>query len=331
MNVIFTKEVFRRIILWSLGLFWTGLLVVRAATLEDVSPQFGTNTAIIWKAHTNHLSARYWTYTRSPQVFSAAAISNAIVLAGFEKKGFPRPTTNDVVLWADHSNMEPKPPSFCIFPKYGEMSFTLGDRIPDPPDALHDEAAVKRAFKCVALLGVNEADLLPTNTATSAIYGVFLTRRLDGVPFVFENEGFQIQFGRDAKIRQFALSWPKLERDEYRATATPEEMIRCIRGRKTPVLPVDDEPDYFARIRRLAHARKLTITGITAYYNEGRYGEEPRANEPPNHITPIVELDALADFGTNSVSLKLYSPILSVDVKKLMESSTTIKKSKPVK
>ena len=71
---------------------------VVASSLEDVSLHFSTNTAIVWRAPTNHLPTRFWTYKIVPQVFSATAISNGIVLAGFEKKGFPRPSTSDVVL-----------------------------------------------------------------------------------------------------------------------------------------------------------------------------------------------------------------------------------------
>jgi hypothetical protein len=301
------------------------------ATLEDISPQFATNIPIVWQASTNHLPARFWTYKRLPQIFSAAAISNGVVLASFEKKGFPRPSTNELVIWADHPDMEPKPPYFSIFPKYGQMSFTLGDRAPNPLDLLNDEVAVKRAFKYAALLGVNVTDLMPTNTASSGSYGVFLTRRIDGVSFVFENEGFQIQLGRNGKIQQFGLLWPKLERYENCATATASEMIRCIRARKTPVLPMDDERDYFGRIKSLARARKLMITRITAYYNEGRFGEEPSQNEPPHEVIPVALLEAIADFGTNTVPLKLYSPILSIDAKKLLDTATTGKKPKGVK
>ena len=124
-----------------------------AGTVEDFSLHFSTNTPITWRAPTNHLPKRFWTYKRLPQVFSAAAISNGIVLAGFEKKGFPRPSTNEVVLWADHPDAEPRPPYFAIHPKYGQMSFTLGDRAPDSQkDVARDGAAVRRALKCAALL-----------------------------------------------------------------------------------------------------------------------------------------------------------------------------------
>jgi hypothetical protein len=297
------------------------------ATLEEASPQFGASTAIVWQAPTNHLPSRFWTYKRLPQVFSAAAISNGIVLASFEKKGFPRPSTNEIVLWADHPEGEPRPPDFAILPKYGQLSFSLGDRAPDSPhDIARDEAAVKRALKCAALLGVNPAELAPTNAASAGIYGVSLARQIDGVPFLADTEGLQIQFGKDGKIRGFSLQWPRLERDKNCATASPSEIIRCIRARKTPVYPIDGEPDYFARIKSLAHARKLIITQIKAHYAEGMFGEELPENEPSKHVIPVAELEALADFGTNTVPVRLYAPILSADVKRLLESGATIHK-----
>jgi hypothetical protein len=324
------KNTFAKEIITVTMLVFCFTLVNCGVTLEDVSPQFGTNTAIIWQAPTNHLSPHFWTYKRLPQIFSAPAISNGIVLAGFEKKGFPRPSTNELVLWADHSDIEPKPPYFSVFPKYGQMSFTLGDRAPNSPDNLHDQAATERAFKCAALLGVNLAELLPTNTATSGLYGIFLTRQVDGVPFRGDDEGFQIQFGKDGKILQFCLLWPKLNRDEYCATATPTEIIRCIRSRTTPVIPDDDGPGYFARIRNIAHARKLTIIRLRPYYADGRFGDNP-SDGPSKYVTPIAELETVADIGTNAVPVKLYSPLLSADVKRLLEGGSTADKQKGAK
>jgi hypothetical protein len=301
--------------------------VSNAATLEDVSPHFGANTAIVWQALTNQLPARFWTYRRLPQIFSVGAISNGIILAGFEKKGFPRPSTNELVLWADHSDIEPKPPYFSVLPNYGQMSFTLGDRAPNPPDNVHYQAATMRALKCAALLGVDLAELLPTNTATSGLYGVFLTRQVDGMPFRGDIEGFQIQFGKDGKVLQFCLLWPKLDRDEYCATATPAEIIRCIRSRKTPLIPNDDGPGYFSRVRNIAHARKLTIIRLRPYYADGRFGDNP-GDGPSNHVAPIAELETVADFGTNNVPVKLYSPLLSADVKRLLVSESKADRQK---
>jgi hypothetical protein len=288
------------------------------ATLEEASPHFATNTLILWQAPTNHLPKRFWLYKRLPQVFSAAAISNGIVLAGFEKKGFPRPSTNAVVLWADHMEGEPRPPYFAIHPNYGQMSFSLGDRVPDSPqDIARDAAAVKRALRCAALLGVDPADLAPTNAATAGMYGVFLPRQIDGVRFFDGTEGLQIQFGKDGKVRQFALLWPKLEREEIGTTANPSEIIRCIRARKTLVRPLDDERDYIGRVKSVARAKRLTITQIMAFYGEGMFGEDLLENEPAKHVSPIAELDAVADFGTNTVPVRLYAPILATDVQRL--------------
>ena len=297
----------------------TILPAAAAVTLEDVSPPLGTNTAIVWTASTNHLPPRFWVYRRLPQVFSAAAISNGIVLAGFEKKGFPRPGTNEVTLWADHPDVEPRPPYFAILPKVGQMSFTLGDRIPDSSqDIARDTATVKRALRCAPLLGVNPADLAPTNAASAGVYGVFLARQIDGVRCFDDTEGLQMQFGVDGKIRQFCLMWPKLEREESCATASPAGIIHCIRARKTPVAPLDDEQNYFRRVKGLARARKLTITQIRVYYGDGMFGEDPAENEPAKHVSPIAELEALADTGTNRVPIRLYAPILSADVKRLL-------------
>ena len=225
----------------------------------------------------------------------------------------------EVTLWADHPDVEPRPPYFAILPKVGQMSFTLGDRIPDSPqDIARDTATVKRALRCAPLLGVNPADLAPTNAASAGVYGVFLARKIDGVRCLDDTEGLQMQFGVDGKIRQFCLMWPKLEREESCATSSPAGIIRCIRARKTPVAPLADERDYFGRVKGLARARKLTITQIRVYYGDGMFGEDPAENEPAKHVSPIAELEALADTGTNRVPIRLYAPILSADVKRLL-------------
>ena len=205
-------------------------LVDSANELADVSPQFETNMAILWHAPTNQLPTHFWLYKKVPQIFSATAISNGIALASFEKKGFPKPSTNDIVLWADPSVGEPQPPHFLVSSKSGQMSFTLGDRAPDSQEGVaRDEAAVKHALKCATELGANPAELERTNSAPEGVRGVFLTRLLDGMPFLFNNEGFQIQFEKSGRVRQFALLWPRLQRQQYCLAANPSEIMRCIR------------------------------------------------------------------------------------------------------
>lgn len=290
------------------------------ASVEEFSPRFSPDMPIFWRAPTNDLPARLWIYRTRPRIFSAAAISNGILPAGFEKKGFPRPTDKDVVIWADHVDGEPRPPNFAIFPQLGQMSYDLGDRAPGSPmESARDEAAVKRALEYAARLGVDPKELVQTNAGGAGAGGVSLPRQLDGIPFIEATEGFQLMLTKDGRIRYFGLLWPVLERERSEARATPKEVITRIRARKAMVAPFDEEKDYFARVRGLARAKSLTITGVKLYYNEGRYGEEPKQNEPPKHVTPVPELQATADFGTNRSGLRLYSPILSSDVKTVLE------------
>jgi hypothetical protein len=127
-------------------------------------------------------------------------------------------------------------------------------------------------------------------------------------------------FGKDGKVRSFGLMWPKLERDESCATASPQEIIRCIRGYKTVLVPDDEEGNYFARVREVARARRIAITQITPYYGEGMLGEESRDNEPSRYVRPVAILGATADFGTNAAFIRIYAPILASDVGRLLGS-----------
>jgi hypothetical protein len=61
-----------------------------APTLEDLSPHLSTNAQIIWKAPTNNLPKSFCIYKKLPRVFSAAVISNALMLASFQSKGLLR-------------------------------------------------------------------------------------------------------------------------------------------------------------------------------------------------------------------------------------------------
>ena len=68
---------------------------------ENFSPHFSTNTQIIWQAPTNHLPESFWIYKRlPPRPFLASVISNAVVLASLQDKGFPKPSTNAFFVWS---------------------------------------------------------------------------------------------------------------------------------------------------------------------------------------------------------------------------------------
>jgi hypothetical protein len=299
---------------------FSSLAVIPA--LEDLSPHLSTNAQIIWKAPTNHLPKSLWTYKKLPRVFSAAAISNAIILASFQDKGFPKPSTNRIVIWADSTEGEPQPPYFEITPDLGEMSYSLGDRAPDSPENIFkDEAAVERAWDRLAQLGIDRSQLVKTNVASYGVYGVFLPRQIDGIQVCDESEGFSFQqFGSHGKIRCFLLALPNLEREQKSPTASPQQIIACIRAYKIIVIPNGDEEKYFERVKALANVKKFTITKITPFYGEGVYGETPTNNEPSKYVSPIAELEAVADFGNSNATVRLFSPILLSEVNRLLKA-----------
>jgi hypothetical protein len=86
-------------------------------------------------------------------------------------------------------------------------------------------------------------------------------------------------------------------------------------------MPDIDEEDYFARLKKLAGAKKLTITKITPCYGAGVFGEVPTNDVPCKFVTPFAELEAVADFGSSNASVRLVSPIISPEVQRLMKSN----------
>jgi hypothetical protein len=297
-----------------------------SVTLDDISPHFSTNMPIIWQAPTNHLPKSFWVYKKLPRVFSAATISNAIILASFQVKGFPKPSTNRIILWAESTEGEPQPPSFAILPDEGQLDYSLGDRAPDSTEKVaNDEAAVERAWDCLLQLGADRAQFVKTNVASQGDWGIFFPRQIDGVQFYRDqSEGFSFQqFGQHGKIRCFGLLWPNLERMENCQPASPQQIIACIRGHRVVVLPEGVEGrHYLARVKRLAVAKKLIITKITPYYGEEVFGEVPADNIPPKIVTPIAELEAVADFGNSNMLVRIVSPITSSGVSNLLGKSS---------
>jgi hypothetical protein len=62
----------------------------------------------------------------------------------------------------------------------------------------------------------------------------------------------------------------------------------------------------------------LTITKITPVYGDGVFGSTANDNLAGNFATPFAELEAIADFGTNRATVRLVSPILSSEVRRLL-------------
>lgn len=125
---------------------------------ENFSPHFSIKTKIIWQAPTNNLPKGFWIYKRlPPHPFSATIISNAIVLASLQSKGFPQPSTNDFYITEDKPANYPGmiPGIFSISPKTATISYWM----PHPDTNLlgipADKILVQRAWVCAVLLGID--------------------------------------------------------------------------------------------------------------------------------------------------------------------------------
>jgi hypothetical protein len=323
--------------------FFAALFSSFANSLERFSPNFSTNTEILWRAPTNDLPKSFWIYKRlQPHPFSATVISNAIVLASLQSKGFPKPSTNDFYMWEDKSPNYPGPiPNyFSIIPKSATISYGLPHPGTNTTDIPSDKVLVQRAWACAVQLGVNSEQIAfkemtssfnqdeNYNNLTNQLCGrgVFLSRKLDGILFWSsgtEDEdvgGFWIEFGSHGQVRAFSLVWPDLERSELQQIASPQQIIACIRTQKIIVIPNANEETYFQRIKKLATAKKFIITKITPYYIEGRLGETPTNDSPPEIIEPIAELEAVADFGSSNAFVRLLSPIVSSEASRLLKA-----------
>ncbi|HTV43176.1 MAG TPA: hypothetical protein VMF08_21605 [Candidatus Sulfotelmatobacter sp.] len=294
---------------------------------------------IIWQA-TNTLPKSFWTYEKAlPCIFNPKVITNAIILASFESKGYPKPSTNDICIFTDpdcDSCGCARVCNFSINPGRATLSFNSAYRNNLTQGMPGDDAIIKWASDDAPALGVDPKQIAfknftshyNTDTNGDNIFsqisgrGVYLCRRLEGIFFWGDGdnvslEGFWIEFGSYGQIRAFTLTWPDLKRVKKEKTATPEEIIRCIAEHKTIILPKYDEPDFFGRLKTLATARKLTITKITPYYSEGHFGDTP-TNSEPKIVMPVAELAAVADVGNSNMPVQIYSPIISSDAARLV-------------
>jgi len=313
------------------------------ATLEELNSHLFTNASIVWEAPTNNLPKTFWVYKRHlPQIFSQRVISNAIVLASLQSKGFPKPSTDEFYIPEDKGPNYPGPIPimFEIRPADANLSYYMPNCITIPAKEIpSDETIAKRAWEYALKLELDPAKLVQQSfytrlcstiedvqDATTNICGrgIFLSRQLDGVTFFSANnegdgaEGFSIAFGSHEEIRSFSLRWSNVEHYTNQPIASQQQIIACMQAHKTIVLPNLVEEDFFGRLRALARAKKLTITKITPYYGEGILGEIPSNDAPCEFVTPFAELEAVADFGGSNAAVRLVVPILSSEANRLM-------------
>jgi hypothetical protein len=292
-------------------------LLARAGTvtLENISPHLATNAQIVWKASTIDLPKELWTYQKRRQVFSNVTISNALLLGEFTLKPFPKAFTKPITLWDATAEGDPQPDYFAVDPDSGSITFRRQRRLVGEGDSTPN-AIIERTWRYATQLGMEKAQLSQATIADNST--VSLPRRLDGIPFREDMEGFSVQYGTQGEIRSLNLVWPRLERATQERVIGSNILTLCIRAFKTPVLPHSDEPDYFRRVKTLSNAQALTITNIVVYYSEGRFGRQPDETKPETFVGPIAVLDAVADFGTSSIAVKLLAPLLASDADRLL-------------
>lgn len=306
-------------------------------SLEQFSPDFPSRTEIVWRAPTNNLPSTFWIYRRSPpRAFSEGVISNAVALASLQGCEIPKPSTNAFFIWSEPNPCGVRFSTFSIQPASATIAYSPNHQNCSTGNIPDGETVTKLAFDCAARLGLDQAQLKAkkvyqglsgggcgeTSTKNACTRGVLLFRQLDGFSFFGDKndgvEGLAIEFGRCGQISAFSLVWPTLAPERKCSTASPDEIIRCIRARRVLVIPVDNEPNFFRRINNLTNATDFTITKIAPYYGEGVFGCAPTSDEPPQVIAPFAELEAVADFGKSNMTLRLLSPILSSEVTRLL-------------
>jgi hypothetical protein len=308
-------------------------------SMENFSPHLPDRTPIIWQSTMTNLPKSLWIYKRIlPHIFPTAVISNAIVLASYQSRGIPRPSTNDTCIFEDPNCDCPCGCvcNFSIHPGYATIDFHSPDKNSRTDHLPDDEAIVNRAQHYAAELGIELTNVVVENLTshfntdtngnrlTNRICGrgVFLSRQLDRFCFWSNegespSEGFWIEFGSFGKIRAFSLTWPNLARYQDSATASPQQIIACIRAHRVIVIPDGDE-NYFARVRSLGRAKSFTLTKITPYYRDGGLEGAPDENGPPPFAVPFAELEAVADFGNSRTTVRIVAPILSSEVTRLL-------------
>jgi hypothetical protein len=319
-------------------LLTTAVATVNAQSWQELSSGLFTNAEIVWRVPTNALPKNLWVYRRMlPHIFSQEVISNAIVLGSLQSRGFPRSTTHyfSMAEQVPENWPGPIPVIFALQPGDAYLSYSIPHNGPiSRKEVPSDATIVKTALKSASLLGLDPAKLehnkiythsCDTDQAADVLCGrgVFFPRYLDGIGFFSASddgesaEGFSMEFGEHGKIQSFWVRWSKLERYKNERTASPDEIIRCLRANKTIVMP-NFRDDDLARLKKLATAKKFTITKITPYYGEGMFGEVPTNDVPCEFATPFAELEAVADFGNSNTTVRLLSPILSSEVVRLL-------------
>jgi hypothetical protein len=322
----------------TLLLLLTGLTLASSqagdtVSLESISPAFPANTRIIWQVPSNQIPRSLGLYTTVPTIFQVAVLSNAIRLASFSMPRTLKASTNTLHVSDNNEGFWSR--ALDVMPQYGQLGYHVRSDIINPTNVPSAAEVSQLAWQYAGLLGLNSAELFekpqsrcermcehdPFRNHVGA-RSTFLTRKIGD--FGLRDYGFDIEFGAHKQLRRFTVLWPTLKLAETAPTATPQQIIECIRARKTPLALLEPEGRLDrATLTALGKTRTLTITNLIPTYAEGRFGKAP-SNGPDEIFTPIAELEAIAQLEHTNLQIRLYAPILVQDAAFLMSPARPV-------
>jgi hypothetical protein len=303
-------------------LFAAGLAAsVNGGTSTNGSPAGLRSMKIIWAVPTNIWPVdKIWSYKVIPQEFSDAVISNAMAIGSFTMNDKRKLSAEALAIdkKAICFNDKDKTKWLEILPSFGYIKYydqnaeakavsAIKD-IPEPVVGVPDlPEATRLGLKYARLFGIEVSQLArksgtgdfdlhweitrrewidqKTKNEIDEIqgFGIYFTRCVDGI----EMSGFgdvYVDFGNNAKVHEFQLSWRNLQPYQLLDNfVTPEQLVESIQSGQTPLPILAGWP--------IDEIKTLTITNATP-----RYSRKP-GDEPMDFVAPALQLDAIIDNG----------------------------------
>ncbi len=275
------------------------------------------DSEIDWKA-TNDLPKGLWIYKVIPQEFSQSAITNLMSLCGFQWGNMTKYQDDfipDKNLFRFTDKKQNWNKYLIVAPTIGWIEYYTNST--SSTNGVPSESkAEKLALNVLFQMGIDRSLLcnmhehittqgklsrngekLSTNVVSR---GVSYSRLVDGIPS--RNSAiFTIDFGGNAQVTHFRLSWRNLLPYEAHPTLEPKQIIDLIKSGQTKISIFEENPN-------LNEVKKISVTSVSPIYFESS-GMKPLA-----FVYPYANLELIADMGgTNSVKFHLQCPIISTN------------------
>jgi hypothetical protein len=276
-----------------------------------------TNSEIVWSAPTNNLPRGLWIYKVMPEAFSAAVISNAMIIGHFQMKDLTRPPDKNQISFQNKNEFN-RTRFLTINPTIGTMKYQSDTDASAPAENVpSSEETEKLARDVLFQLGIDRSLLAEkvrngydnirtrydrtghqTAAPEATMRGISFERRIDGV-LLSDQWCFLIHFGNHGIVEDFSLCWRNILPSESHQVATPEQIVKMIKSGKVVL------PPQMSDTTGLDSAKKLTVVKITPHYYNGI------GKESLDFMYPYADLEMTADSGnTNATTFFLNCPIL---------------------